>query len=755
MVKKACERSPNIAIATDARAAEEVSLDLRAAGQFLWTDELAAAFDGKAPEGPDGVLICLQGEKLLSGSTAEVRRSFLSSPKRRCNIPVHLPGIPGADLISLQPRAYTVGATRQCLSLSWRLAGSTNPSEEAKLAWRQSAQPWARLHLALLEAQRAAGASVDLLRKLWQSPKNEPVLAALALRNLIVVLLRLEEYGKAEPLLQTGMESYPDCAEFPYLAGLMWVQRKKPSSGIAHLEQALTKRSLGYAGSGGENSYRAQWLLGEIYEFAGDQGRAVRYYAPGLYERPAFGPSVEGILRQQMSPESAATYRIPLCEMARRELRYLPAVFEFLLRHRQLEAARVFLDSSGLAEDVIQNLSRRLESAKSMFCAPPREGSEKPGVLLKGPLFVHSGHARINRELSQALLQDSGFEMALEPFGWQSVLPKLLPGGVALQKVIARQPARLDLTIRHQWPPDFSRPRTGKLACILPWEYKAVPLKWVEQINRNVDELWVPSEFVRSVFSAGGVDPQRIYTIPYGVDTNTFRAEGRCWRPGNSGGFVFLFVGGTILRKGIDLLLQAYGDAFSPQDDVTLVIKDGGANSFYQHNNMLGPIQAFVRRPSSPRLVTITRNLDDQELAEVYRGCDALVLPYRGEGFGMPLAEAMACAKPVITTAEGPSKDFCLPEFSYLIPAREVAIPEAPPAFGPLSCEFTWYEPDVAELARTMRHAFENREEAARRGVAAAKKVRAELDWNAVTGKYRVRIDSLAGNRAGQGRQTA
>ena len=41
-------------------------------------------------------------------------------------------------------------------------------------------------------------------------------------------------------------------------------------------------------------------------------------------------------------------------------------------------------------------------------------------------------------------------------------------------------------------------------------------------------------------------------------------------------------MGGTIFRKGIDVLLAAFARAFRPTDGVGLVIKDMGSKSFYR-----------------------------------------------------------------------------------------------------------------------------------------------------------------------------
>ena len=140
------------------------------------------------------------------------------------------------------------------------------------------------------------------------------------------------------------------------------------------------------------------------------------------------------------------------------------------------------------------------------------------------------------------------------------------------------------------------------------------------------------------------------------------------WHPTGCRSCVFLSIGGTIRRKGVDLLRQADADAFLPDDDVTLIFKDTGASGFYRHNHLLLQIQKLARTTNTPSVIVLKDEMDDPTLASLYCGCDIFVLPCRGEGFVMPLVEAMACGKPVVTTAAAPALEFCSQEFANLIP---------------------------------------------------------------------------------------
>jgi glycosyltransferase involved in cell wall biosynthesis len=311
------------------------------------------------------------------------------------------------------------------------------------------------------------------------------------------------------------------------------------------------------------------------------------------------------------------------------------------------------------------------------------------------------------------------------------------PDGLPLDPPLPH-PAAVE--VRQQWPPQLVAPGAGRLAAIVPWEFGSVPRDWVELIDRNVDELWVPSEFVRQMFVGDGVLPERVQVIPNGVDLETF-SPGR--RDGDDAPrrTRFLFVGGLVWRKGPDLLLEAYKRAFAGRDDVELIMKDFGADGVYRG----GDREAFREHADSGELPLLTLRSDEmstEAVAELYRYCDVLVHPYRGEGFAMPVLEAMACGLPVITTAGGPTDEFCPPEAGWRIRATRLEIPaEDLLPFTPASIPWV-LQPDLDHLIELMQAAAADRAGREARG-RAGRNAAELLSWDAVAGQYRQRINLL------------
>ena len=373
------------------------------------------------------------------------------------------------------------------------------------------------------------------------------------------------------------------------------------------------------------------------------------------------------------------------------------------------------------------------------FLSAVNPGSARQTVAWNGAFFVQHSLALVNRELALGLLDTPEFagQFDLRIDHYEAPLPDLQAEArfAPLASRMSASTVAPALTVRHRWPPEFSHPESGKLVLIQPWEFGSLPRHWVSAIERGVDEIWVPSQFVRDTYITSGVPGEKVVVVPNGVNTNVFQpGQGTgtisSLIPHPSSLYKFLFVGGTIARKGIDVLLDAYDRAFTAQDDVVLIIKDFGANSFYANQGAGALIQALQAKPNGARIIYLNEDMSETELAGLYAACDCLVHPYRGEGYGLPIAEAMACGKPTIVTDFGAALDFANAANSYLIPADVQRMPEKKVGNMPTVDYPFWAEPNRPALSELLRHVVSHPEEAQSKGAQAAKDIAAKHTWH-------------------------
>jgi glycosyltransferase involved in cell wall biosynthesis len=105
-----------------------------------------------------------------------------------------------------------------------------------------------------------------------------------------------------------------------------------------------------------------------------------------------------------------------------------------------------------------------------------------------------------------------------------------------------------------------------------------------------------------------------------------------------------LFVGTLEPRKNIPILLQAYaGLPEALRREVHLVLAGGTGW-------MMDDLPTLIKQLGIAETVHLPGYVADSALVLWYNAADAFVYPSVFEGWGLPLTEAMACGKPVITS---------------------------------------------------------------------------------------------------------
>jgi glycosyltransferase involved in cell wall biosynthesis len=296
-----------------------------------------------------------------------------------------------------------------------------------------------------------------------------------------------------------------------------------------------------------------------------------------------------------------------------------------------------------------------------------------------------------------------------------------------------------DVLIHHDFESHFSefQPPDGTASiAVRTWDFGPLPRAWAEKINADYRQYWAHTEWIAQQARAAGVDPSRIRVVPHGVDPAVFTPNGPRYALSTNKSTAFLFVGGMSFRKGTDVLLKAWRQAFSASDDVVLVIKDHSKDFFYRDDTVRRALGDLEADPGAADLIHIDGFLPEADLAALYRACDVAVFPYRAEGFCIPILECMASGTPAIVPRFGACLDYCSDATSYFTDVKRIRIPvhrrlTVALGFTDDVDEVDFCEVPVDALAERLRAAAgESETERAARSAAGVRVAHDRFTWN-------------------------
>jgi glycosyltransferase involved in cell wall biosynthesis len=185
--------------------------------------------------------------------------------------------------------------------------------------------------------------------------------------------------------------------------------------------------------------------------------------------------------------------------------------------------------------------------------------------------------------------------------------------------------------------------------------------------------LWASvrrSKELIAVSEASAADLRRYYgadatVVPHGVETRFFEIAGER-RPEP----YLLCVSTLHPHKGIDTLLAAFARFRETQPRFSLVVS--GMKGFYTRE-----LEALAASLSLGDAVRFTGWIPREQLYELYRKAWGFVYPSKFEGFGMPVAEAMAGGIPVACSDIAPLREVAGGAVLFFPPADVEGLAEA------------------------------------------------------------------------------
>ena len=331
--------------------------------------------------------------------------------------------------------------------------------------------------------------------------------------------------------------------------------------------------------------------------------------------------------------------------------------------------------------------------------------NSKKTIQVEGTFEDSYSLSIVNRNLALALDAIPSCDVSLYPAGGtDDYRPNL--NSIKNPKVLELYNKKFyqpDFSVRNIYPPQIFDMKGKNNWIYFAWEESRIPRKWVGDFN-TLDGIFVPSSFVKKVLIDSGVKIH-IFVVPNGLNHELLKAKTeKPLEVNTKKKYKFLNISSAFPRKGIDILLNAFYEEFTKDDDVCLIIK-----SFPNIHNRTSKLITDIKTAynNCPDIVQIDRDLDDSGIAWLYKNSNCLVYPTRGEGFGFPIAEAMLFKIPVITTNYSGHLDFCNDGNSFLINYK------LEPSQTHLKKEWKiensfWAEPDKEHLKRLMRFLYEN-----------------------------------------------
>ena len=179
-------------------------------------------------------------------------------------------------------------------------------------------------------------------------------------------------------------------------------------------------------------------------------------------------------------------------------------------------------------------------------------------------------------------------------------------------------------------------------------EDQPMPAEWMERLANEMelaDHHCVASTVVRDQLVNDGVDPKKIWVVPYGLDEALF--EKREQVP--DGPFRICFAGRQSLRKGITYLLSALENCANPDWELHLF------------GMPLSESRADFANYRGPAKIIQHGALSQADFAASLRDMHALVLPSAEEAFGLVVVQALQCGVPCLVSDRVGAKDLIRP----------------------------------------------------------------------------------------------
>lgn len=249
----------------------------------------------------------------------------------------------------------------------------------------------------------------------------------------------------------------------------------------------------------------------------------------------------------------------------------------------------------------------------------------------------------------------------------------------------------------------------------LYWETDKVSPNWVNIINDGLcNEVWVSCEWNKKACINSGIK-KPVYIIPPVSKFNVIdkaTAQQVLTIQGNPEAYRFYSIFQWTKRKNGDGLLRSYFNEFTADDNVLLVLKSYGISNHVMDKRIIKEtileLKEKSNNPNPPPVFFVSEFLSPLEINALNAQCHCYVNTARGEGWSLPVNEAMAYGNQVVSPKLGGITDMLDDTCAYVIPHTWEAVTGMP--WGSFYNEnMKWGKLEDTDIQKAMRKAYNER----------------------------------------------
>lgn len=304
-------------------------------------------------------------------------------------------------------------------------------------------------------------------------------------------------------------------------------------------------------------------------------------------------------------------------------------------------------------------------------------------VLLEGPILTKSGYGEHARLVYRALKKRDDIEVLVDPLAWGQTTWEQ-PDEEVVEDIRAlgryatacnqqqRQP-EFSMQIHVGIPNEFQKKAPYSICVTAGIETDRVAPSWLIKTHQGIDKFIVPSEhaksgFVKTIYEIinkkEGTKTQINCACP--VDVIHYpvkKTEGPDLEIDFDTDFNFLSIAMTGPRKNLDMTIRGFIEEFRNDENVGLILKTSlGRSSIEDRRKTLNQVSKFISNLGEKKckIYLLHGDLSESEIHSLYKHpkIKAYVSTTHGEGYGLPVFEAVYSGMPVAVTDWSGHLDF-------------------------------------------------------------------------------------------------